>query len=177
MLLHRSWTGEGHGQHHGTQRERHFHHPPIRGGEGERPTAEALGRPAQEKTPAAQRPGQRQHGGRGGERGGVLPQREVEATPSFTQQEGLVTHSSLLLPLSTATRSSEEEFVVSDNESEAETDASNNSDNAGGRHRTSSRARSPLQQRRSSRRRRRPKGYSDDEEEETDEEEEDEIGR
>lgn len=73
-------------------------------------------------------------------------------------------------------RSSEEEFVVSENESEAESDASNNSGKGRRKHRKSSRGRSPAQQRRSSRKRRRPKGYSDEEEEETDEEDEDEIG-
>lgn len=84
------------------------------------------------------------------------------------------------LLLSSAGRSSEDEFVVSDNDTEAETDAeSNNSDygsNSSGKHRKSSRTRNPPQRRRSSRKRRRPKGYSDDEEDETDEEDEDEIG-
>lgn len=82
--------------------------------------------------------------------------------------------------LSSAERSSEDEFVVSENDTEAETDAeSNNSDygsNGSGKHRKSSRSRNPPQRRRSSRKRRRPKGYSDDEEDETDEEDEDEIG-
>lgn len=73
-------------------------------------------------------------------------------------------------------RSSEEEFVVSENESEAESDASNNSGKGRRKHRKGSRGRSPAQHRRSSRKRRRPKGYSDEEEEETDEEDEDEIG-
>lgn len=82
--------------------------------------------------------------------------------------------------LFTAGCSSEEEFVVSENESEPETDGeSNNSDygsNGSGKHRTSSWTRNAPQRRRSSRKRRRPKGYSDDEEDETDEEDEDEIG-
>lgn len=75
--------------------------------------------------------------------------------------------------------SSEEEFVVTDNDTEAESEAdSNNSDfgsNGSGRHRKSSRSRL-LTCRRSSRKRRRPRGYSDDEEDETDDDDEDEIG-
>ncbi|KAK2828400.1 hypothetical protein Q5P01_019434 [Channa striata] len=75
---------------------------------------------------------------------------------------------------------SEEEFFVSDNESQAESEVEcNDSDfgsNSSDRHHASSRIRKPLQQRRSSRKRRRPRGYSDDEEDETDEDdEEDEI--
>lgn len=76
--------------------------------------------------------------------------------------------------------SSEEEFVVSENDTEGETEAdSNNSDfgsNSSGKHRTYSRTKKPPKRRRSSRKRRRPRGYSDDEEEETDDEDEDEIG-
>lgn len=77
--------------------------------------------------------------------------------------------------------SSEEEFVVSDNETEPETDAdSNGSDfgsNRGGRRHASAFSRRPQKCRQSSRKRRRPKWYSDDEEEETDDEVEEEMGR
>ncbi|KAF7650318.1 hypothetical protein LDENG_00127540 [Lucifuga dentata] len=73
---------------------------------------------------------------------------------------------------------SSEEFIASDNETGAETDAdSNNSDfgsTASSWHRTSSRRKKPSTQRQSSRKRRRPRGYSDDEEEETDEEDDEE---
>ncbi|KAG7254448.1 hypothetical protein CRUP_022648, partial [Coryphaenoides rupestris] len=77
--------------------------------------------------------------------------------------------------------SSEEEFVVSDQEgdSEAEGADSNDSDFAsgGGARRKAARSRGMTsRQRRSARRRRRPRGYSDEEEEEeTDEDEEEEI--
>nr|XP_057942226.1 remodeling and spacing factor 1-like [Doryrhamphus excisus] len=74
--------------------------------------------------------------------------------------------------------SSEEDFVVSDNEAEAETDAdSNSSGSHSSKHRRASlHSQNLLQRRRSSRKRRRPKGYSDDEEVETDEDvEEEEI--
>lgn len=74
-------------------------------------------------------------------------------------------------------RSSEEEFVVTENESEGESESNNSGSNGDGKRRNaSSRRRKPLKRRRSSRKRRRPRGYSDDEEEETDEEDEEEIG-
>lgn len=76
---------------------------------------------------------------------------------------------------------SSEEFVVTENDTEPETEADSNDSEFGstvsGRHRNSSRFKKPPKRRQSSRRRRRPRGYSDDEEEETDEEdEEDGIG-
>ncbi|XP_028321677.1 remodeling and spacing factor 1 [Gouania willdenowi] len=72
--------------------------------------------------------------------------------------------------------SSEEEFVGSENGSEAETDPDVNSDIGSdiGSRRRRSKARKSIFCRRSSRKRRRPKGYSDDEEEETDEDDEEE---
>ncbi|XP_076017341.1 uncharacterized protein rsf1b.1 [Genypterus blacodes] len=74
---------------------------------------------------------------------------------------------------------SSDEFVVTENDTEPETEADSNDSELGStvgrKRRRSSRAKKPPKRRQSSRRRRRPKGYSDDEEEETDEEDEEEI--
>lgn len=73
--------------------------------------------------------------------------------------------------------SSSEEFVASDNGSEAESGAESNQSEGSEAQRAPARARSLPQRRPSSRKRQRPSWYSDDEEEESGEEELDEIGR
>lgn len=70
---------------------------------------------------------------------------------------------------------SSEEFVASDNESEAETGAESNHSGGSDAHHVTSRIRNVPQRRHSSRKRQRPTWYSDDEEE-SGEEEEEEIG-
>ncbi|XP_061658854.1 remodeling and spacing factor 1 [Syngnathoides biaculeatus] len=70
--------------------------------------------------------------------------------------------------------SSEEDFVASDNETAAETDADSNGSDGDKRRSPSSRSKKSTKRRHSSRKRRRPKGYSDDEEVETDEDDVDE---
>lgn len=78
--------------------------------------------------------------------------------------------------MSVCSRSSEE-FVASDNESEAETGVESNRSEGSDTPHVTSRIRNVPQRRHSSRKRQRPSWYSDEDEEESGEEEEDEIGK